>query len=123
VIRDVRSFHGARLFTQAAEEVARLRELRKDARPGAVANALQRHGEALACLRQPEAIGTLDDALDTRETTLWQDHTFWGVGDCAKSLWWTCRRLGRDAEAEAAARHYRLPGGPEDWVPGFVPRL
>jgi hypothetical protein len=112
-----------RLFTEASEDASRVRELRKEARPGAQAIAVQRYGEALACLRWPEAITTLDDALDIQETTVRQDHTFWAVRDCAKSLWWTYRRLGRDAEAEAVARRYRLPGTSEDWVPAFVPRL
>lgn len=113
----------ADLFGRAAEEIMRLRELRKDERPGPQANALQRYGEALACLRRREAVTMLDDALDVRETQERLDHTFWTVRECAKSLWWTYRRLGHDAEAETVARRYRLPGDPGDWVPAFVPRL
>jgi hypothetical protein len=111
-----------RLFTEASEEASRVRELRKEARPGSQAVAVQRHGEALACLRWPEAITALDDALDIQETTMRRDHTFWAVRDSAKSLWWTYRRIGREAEAEAVARRYRLPGASEDWIPAFVPR-
>jgi hypothetical protein len=113
----------ADLFTRALDEAARLRDLRKEERPGTYALSVQRHGEALACLRRPEAITVLDDALDIREDQVGQDHTFWAVRDCATSLWWAYQRLGRGAEAEAVARRYHLDGGPEDWAPPFVPNL
>ena len=99
---------------------ARVRDLRKEERPNAYAVSIQRYGEVLACQRDPEAISVLDDALDIRESQIGEDHTNWSVQDCAKSLWWAYDRLGRDVEAEAVARRYRLTGGPEDWVPAFV---
>jgi hypothetical protein len=52
-----------------------------------------------------------------------EDHANWSVQDCAKSPWWAYDRLGRDVEAEAVARRYRLTGGPEEWMPAFVPEL
>jgi hypothetical protein len=112
----------ARLFTTAADEARRLLELRKDERPGTYALALQRYGEALACLRQADAITVLDDALDVRESRIGQDHTFWAFQDCVKSLWWAYQRLGRAGEAAAVANRYRLDGDPEDWTPAFVPK-
>ena len=111
-----------RLFTRAAEETARVRDLRRDDRPAAYALAVQRHGEALACLRRDDAITVLDDALDIRESRVAQDHTFWAVRDCAKSLWWAYQRLGLAAEAETVVRRYRFEGDPGDWTPAFVPR-
>lgn len=113
----------ARLFTMAADEARRLRELRKDERPGTYALALQRHGEALACLRQADAITVLDDALDIRESRIGQDDTFWAFKDGVKSLWWAYQRLGRAGEAAAVARRYHLDGDADDWTPMFVPRL
>jgi tetratricopeptide (TPR) repeat protein len=54
-------------FNRAEAETGRLRSLRQERRPGARTISLQRHGEALACLRNIEAIPTIDDALDIRE--------------------------------------------------------
>jgi hypothetical protein len=114
----------ARLFAQALDEAERVRDLRKDdERPGAYAVSVQRHGEVLACQRNPEAITVLDDALDIRESRIGERHTIWAVQDCAKSLWWAYHRLGRDVEAEAVARRYHLKGDAEDWMPSFVPDL
>jgi hypothetical protein len=113
----------AGLFAQALVEAARVRDLRKEERPNAYAVSIQRYGEVLACQRDPETISVLDDALDIRESQIGEDHTNWSVQDCAKSLWWAYDRLGRDVEAEAVARRYRLTGGPEDWIPAFVPDL
>jgi hypothetical protein len=114
----------AHLFAQALGEATRVRDLRMgEERPGACALSVQRCGEVLACLRKPEAITMLDDALDIREGRVGEDHTFWAVQDCAKSLWWAYRQLGRDAEADAVARRYHLDGDPEDWMPAFVPDL
>ena len=113
----------ADLLARAQDEAARIRDLRKEERPVSYALSVQRYGEALACLRKPEAITVLDDALDIREEQVGQDHTFWEVQDCVKSLWWAYQRLGRGAEAETVARRYHLDGDPEDWTPPFVPNL
>jgi hypothetical protein len=111
-------------FTRTADEAARLRVLREDEDDlNRYSIALQRQGEALACLRQADGIAFLDDAMDVRETGLAQDHSFWAVRQCAKSLWWAYQRLGRASEAGAVARRYRFTGDPSDWVPAFVPRL
>ena len=111
----------AEWFARAAEEAERVCWLRKDGAPQTYALSLQRHGEARACLREPSSLTLLGEAIEIREDQLAQDHTFWGLQDCAKSLWWAYLRLGREGESEAVARRYRLPGGPADWVPSFVP--
>jgi len=111
------------LFAKALDEAARVRDLRKEERPGTYAISVQRCGEVLACQRNPESITVLDDALDIRESQIGEDHTIWAVQDCAKSLWWAYDRLGRDVEAEAVARRYHLKGDPEEWMPSFVPNL
>jgi len=109
-------------FARATDEAARICALRKDEDPSArYALSLQRHGEALACLRQADAVTVLDDALDIRESHLTQNHASWAVRDCAKSLWWAYQRLGRGAEADAVSRRYRFAGGPGDLMPEFVP--
>lgn len=113
----------AGLFAQALDEAARVRDLRKEERPGSYAVSVQRYGEVLACQRNPETITVLDDALDIRESRIGEDHTIWAVQDCAKSLWWAYDRLGRDVEAEAVARRYHLKGDREEWMPSFVPNL
>ena len=112
-----------RLFTAAESEARQLCELRKDERPTVRALSGQRHGEALACLRQPEAITVLGDALDLREGQVGQDYTFWDVQECAKSLWWAYQRTGRASEADAVVRSYHFTGDPGDWIPAFVPDM
>jgi hypothetical protein len=111
----------ANWFTRAADEATRVSALRKDDDPARYTISLQRYGEALACLRQPDAVTTLGDAIDIREQQLAQDHQFWAVRDCAKSLWWAYQRLGRDREADAVARRYRFTGSSGDWMPTFIP--
>jgi hypothetical protein len=111
----------AEWFTRAADEAARISALRKDDDASRLATSLQRYGEALACLRQADAVTIIGEALDIREHKLAQDHKFWAVRDCAKSLWWAYQRLGRDREAGAVARRYRFTGSSDDWMPTFVP--
>jgi hypothetical protein len=113
---------GADWFARAAGGAARICALRKDD-PSRYALSLQRHGETLACLRQPGAVTVLDDALDIRERKLAQGHAFWAVRDCAKSLWWAYQRLSRGSEADAVARRYHFTSGSGDWMPAFVPDI
>ena len=108
-------------FTRAAHEATRISDLRKDDDLARYSVCLQRYGEALACLRQADAVTTLGEAIGIREEKLAQDHKFWAVRDCAKSLWWAYQRLGRAREADAVARRYRFTGSSGDWMPTFIP--
>lgn len=111
----------AELFDRAAAETARVVELRRESIPGALAIALLRLGEALACQRDPRAIEAFDDALDLRENQLQQGHTHPHVITCAKSLWWAYRRLGREAEAASLVRRYDPDKTLTSWAPTVEP--
>jgi tetratricopeptide (TPR) repeat protein len=101
-------------FGRAADETVQLLKLRKGADGlSRYAVSLQRHGEALACLRQADAVSAFDDSLRIREDQLAQGAASWEVQDCAKSLWWTYERLIRVSEAEAVVRRYQLTGEPD----------
>lgn len=103
-----------RLFHGAAEAAGRVVELRAHQPPLSLAKALQRYGTALACLRDPAAIAVLERALQLRLQEAQEDRAFWSVQDCATDLRWSYRRLGRDAEAGAVTRLYRLPDEPPE---------
>jgi AAA ATPase-like protein len=96
------------LFGRASEAAARVVRLRRSRGVSSLAIALQRYGTALACQRLPAAIPQLEEALDIRGRMLRQDRTFWEVQDCARDLRWAHRRLGREAEANAVTRLYKL---------------
>ncbi|MEU2613022.1 AAA family ATPase [Micromonospora sp. NPDC007271] len=98
----------AKLFARAAEESGAVVELRRGRGPEPLTLALQRHGAALAGQRDPAAVPHFERALDLHQRELRRNRSFWVVRRCAAELHWAHLRLGRQAEAQAVARLYRL---------------
>lgn len=111
----------AELYRAAAAETAHVLAVRQASKPlmddAEPALALQRHGESLAYLRDPDAVPLLDESLRIREIELNQDASFWEVRMCAFGLAWAYRRLARPREAAHVVDQYDLATGAEPAPP------